>query len=469
MEIALASDLCAILFDSDSGCLIGIRDLERKVSLVDPAARPRLPFEIHGLPDARLTDARLTPTAGGSSLRLGFDVGGLRLTLNMSMATRSALSLWSLDIRNPGPDSQRIAVDFPVIEGTGGPLFSGGPQCPCQWAAVADPTGRAGLGVVVKDPAGLPKSFVVDGSRLRVRYEVPFALPAGRAVRLPEMALLVSEPDWRPTARAHGAWGGSALRAAGREQVQFPREWLLALRLSFPGAAFRTSDPVDASLAGVEFDDRGGAADQGGPGQHWRCAMETVRQALLRGEVCDDPRASDPGIVTRLFRASDMDAAVFARPAEPGEEGSLAGYHAPYEVAIPVRGEEIPEVALCDLEDLSWQRHVPIVRDGCFRVDASSNWLVCLVLGRKMTLVGFDQPVQVAPGGVAVVRVSEIAGTGWTKKVRFAAPGLISQIRVPVGGEISIHVPAGTAPGFYPLSLYGRNVPRFARLLHILE
>jgi hypothetical protein len=468
MEIVLASDLCAILFDSVTGCLIGIRDLERKVSLVDPAASPRLPFELHGLPDARLTDARPAPAAGGSSLRLGFDAGGLRVVLHITMGVRSALSLWSLDIRNPGPDARSFAVDFPVIEGTGGPLFSGGPQCPFQWAAAADPTGRAGLGVVVQDPAGQPKSFIVDGSRLRVRFEVPFAISAGRAVRLPETALLVSEPDWRPTARAHGAWRGSALRAAGHEQEQFPREWLLALRLSFPGTAFRTSDPVDASLAGVECDDRDGAADQGSLGRHWRCALETVRKALLRGEVCDDPRASDPGIATRLFRASDMEAAVFARPVEPGEKGSLAGYHAPYEVAIPVRGEEIPEVALCDLEDLSWQRHVPIVRDGCFRVDASSNWLVCLVLGRKTTLVGFDQPAQAAPGDMVVVRACAIAGTGRTKKVLFAAPGLISPFPVPVGGEISIHIPAGTAAGFYPLSLQGRNVPRFARLLHVL-
>jgi hypothetical protein len=494
MEIALAGDKCAILFDSDTGCLLGIRDLERRVDLLDPGAGPRVPFRLHGFPTPVLADLRMAPPSGGSILRAHYEAGCLSAVLRVSIPRLSAQSSWSLEIRNRSADAQQVSVDFPFLAATGSALFVPRPGCPLQWACVAAPSARAGLGVVVHDPSAEEKLFLAADGTFAVNYAHPLELSAGRSARLPETILLTSPPEWRDTARVHGAWRGSARIAAraaaapaGQGQAAPAgctgapvRELLLALRLSLPGAALRAGDPVDASLAGVEFDpetegrprpaclDSVAQAARAHLSRNWACASDTPGQALLHGEVLADPRPSDPGVVARMFRGADLDAAVFARPPDADDEGLLGGCHAPYEVAVPVRGDEVPEVALCDLEDLSWQRHVPFVREGCIRVDASSNWMLCLVLGRKTRLVGFEAPPEIAPGGKAVIRLERIAGTGRAGRLLFSAGGLLPPRPMEEGSEIEIPVPPGTAPGFYRLALWGRHVPRFSRMLHVL-
>lgn len=494
MEIALSGDTCTLLFDSDTGCLRAIHDLERRTDLLDPGARPRVPFRLHGFPTPVLTGLRMSPPAGGSALRAHYEAGCLSAVLRVSITGRSAQSSWSLEIRNRSTDAQELSVDFPCLEGTGRALFVPWPGCPLQWACVAAPSGRAGLGVVVRDPSAMEKLFLVGDGTFAIRYARPLELFAGQSARLPETILLTSGPEWKDTARAHGGWRGSAriaARAAAVPAMQGPaapagctgaplRELLLALRLSLPGAALAADDPVDASLAGVEFDGeargRPRAAGLDSVAQaarlllcrNWACASDTAGQALLHGEVLPDPRPSDPGVATRMFRGEDMDAAVFARPPEADDEGLLGGWHAPYEVAVPVRGDKVPEVALCDLEDLSWQRCVPFIREGCIRVDASTNWMLCLVLGRKTRLVGFEAPPETAPGGRAVIRLEQIAGTGRAGRLLFSAGGLLRPRPVEEGSEIEIPVPPGTAPGFYPLALWGRHVPRFSRMLRVL-
>jgi hypothetical protein len=256
-------------------------------------------------------------------------------------------------------------------------------------------------------------------------------------------------------------------RATGIEPEKLPREWLLALRLSLPDAVLRTDDPVEASLAGVEHAGQNETGDQSVLGRHWQCALASARSTVLRGEVCDDPTTSDPALAARMFRTVDMDAIVLARLGDAGDVGRLAGYHAPYEAAIPVRGEKIPEVAVCDLEDLSWQRHVALIRDGCIRVDASSNWLLCLVLGPKRRLVGFDPPADTAPGGVALIRVCAIAGVGRPCRLTLCAPGFIRPVPVSIGDEVRIPVPREARPGWHPVWMEGRHVPRFMRFLHV--
>jgi hypothetical protein len=168
-----------------------------------------------------------------------------------------------------------------------------------------------------------------------------------------------------------------------------------------------------------------------------------------------------------MFRGGALDAAVFARPPDPDDEGLLGGWHAPYEVAVPARGAGPAEVVLCDLEDLSWQRLVPFVHEGCIRVEASSNWMLCFVLGKKSRLVGFEAPAETAPGGAVVVRVLRIAGAGRAGRVQFSAGSLLPPRAVEEGNTLEIPVPRGTPPGFHPLALWGRNAPRFSRMLHV--
>jgi len=478
MELVLSSDLCSLNFDSETGALMGIRDLERKAGFIGPRARPLLPFRLPGLDAPRLTDSRLIRSLRGERIRLAFETDGIIVLLSVSIGMRSAQSSWSLDVRNFGAAPRSILVEFPRVEGTGSTLFGGGPEWPAQWIAVADPSGRIGLGLVVRDRKFAPKAFLAEAGSICVRYDSPFSVLPGRSVRLPETTMLVTGPDWRPTALAHAAWCRSS-RPKAFPFASLPPETLLPLRISFPTLPLKVDSPVDASLAGLACRSPEEGGESSPLARNWTCASVSAWQALSRGDICDDPRSDDPGIVTRKFHGAGLDAIVAARLEQTGGEtqdrgpgsapGSrLADFHAPCEIRVPVAGDEIPEVAVCDLEDLSWRRLIPIIRDGSFGVDSSSNWLLCLVLGRKMTLVGFDPPAEVAPGGAAVIRISAIAGTGRTKRVLFAAPGLLPAASVAIGGEVTVPVPSGAPAGLYPLTLCGKNVPRFTRLLHVL-
>lgn len=361
-------------------------------------------------------------------------------------------------------------------------MFDGGADWPAQWIAAADPSGQAGLGLVVRDKKAWPKTFLAEGGTVLVRYDSPFLVAPGRSIRLAETTVLASGPEWRSTARLHGAWQG-ALRGARRRAMSgaahptvfpvgtLPAESLLALRISFPRLTLQSSNPVDASMAGIACRPAAEPEDGAALARNWECAHASAAEALNGGDVRDDPLADDPGIETRMFHGPHMDAIVAARLEGRSAErrgAGLADFHAPFEIRIPVSGRDIPEVAVCDLEDLSWSRHVPIVRDGSFVVGTSSNWLLCLVLGKKRRIVAFDPPAEVAPGGLVVIRVDALAGTGRPKRILFTAPRPLSTVPVAVGGEIAVPVPPECKGGFYPLSLRGKNCAAFTRFLHVL-
>ena len=272
------------------------------------------------------------------------------------------------------------------------------------------------MGLIVRQVAAGPSrgspELRADAGVVRAALAGPIHVPAGRCIRAARAALLASEPDWRPTARETAAWPGRKTVALPPEARGLSPDQLLALRLTFPGSLRSVDDPVRGSLAGLGCSPGDGTGLSDPLARHWMCARESAQSVLEKGEVLGDPKASDPAVLTRMFASPAMDAVVCARLPEPGEEAGVAGFHAPYEVRIPVRGAGIPEVAVCDLEDLSWQRHVPLIRDGCFTLDVSTNWLLCLVLGRRLRLIGFDPLPEPAPGGAAVLRVGAIAGAG---------------------------------------------------------
>jgi hypothetical protein len=466
METLLSSDLCALLFDSTDGSLVGVRDLERKTRLAASAAPGCPPLAVDGRAPA-FAGLALSSSWGGASLRASFEFDGLRLDLLITLGARSACSSWALEVRNPGRERREVLLDFPLFHGTGTRIFAGGPRCPVPWIALADPSGRAGLGVVVKQPgAGLPE-FSDEGGTARARLG-PTVVQPGRRLRAAEARVLVSGPDWRPTARECAAWLGRSTVPVPPLGPGLTPDELLALHVSFPGAALTADDPVDASLAGLPCRRGAEAADKDPLARSWACGCASAIAALQAGGILPDPPVSDPGIVTRMFRGPGMEAVVCARLSEPGEEGALAGFHAPYEVRVPVREGSIPEVALCDLEDASWQRLVPIIREGYFSFDSSSNWVLCLVLGPKLRLAAIDSLPETAPGGMAVVRVLPLAGSGSADRVLLRAPGLRAPVPVAIGSEVRIPVPLDAHPGWHPVWIDGRRVPRFMRFLHVL-
>ena len=68
-----------------------------------------------------------------------------------------------------------------------------------------------------------------------------------------------------------------------------------------------------AALSG--FAGAGGGGDMRSPEWNWTCAQDAVHEALVWGDVLDDPAASDPEIVARCFDGNGYLAVVAARPA----------------------------------------------------------------------------------------------------------------------------------------------------------
>ncbi len=466
METLLSSDLCAILFDPLTGCLGGVRDLARDVTLAGTHGRGSPPLGVDGV-ELSFAGLRLSRSLAGSRLRAGWKAGGLLLDLVVSLGSRSACSTWTLDVTNTTLGEVAARIDFPVLGGTGACLFAGGPECPVPWAALSDPSGTAGLGVIIVQEGGAMPGFTAAGGTVRARLSA-LAVGPGKRVRAAEARLVACGPGWRDVARTCASWLG---RRRGSPPLivtaGLSADQVLALHLSFPGAALSATDPVTASLAGLPCHGGGEAAGRGPLEQAWACGWESAAPALRGGQVANDPVANDPGIVTRMFRGRHMDAVVCARPPDPGEEGSLADFHAPWEAAIPVREGRAPEVALCDLEDLSWRRLVPLVRGGALRFDTSSNWVLCLLLGPRLRIAGFGPLPPSSPGSSVAVHVEAVAGRGGAPRVRLRAPTMRGRATTRVGSEVRVTVPRDAPPGWHPLWIEGRRTPRFMRFLRV--
>jgi hypothetical protein len=467
METLLSSDLCEILFDPPTGLVLGVRDLSRKAVLAGLHGGGFIPFHVHGAAPG-FKGMHVSRTWAGSILRAAWEAEDLLLDLSVFLGSRSACSTWTLDVTNRGLRSREARIEFPVLRGTGRNIFEGSPGCQVPWAALSDPAGSAGLGIIVRQQGGSPPGLVAPGGEARARL-APLILGAGRRVRAAEARILCCAPTWRPVARECAAWLGrspAVQTAAGTARLT--PDQLLALRLTFPGTSLPAEDPVTASLAGLPCPGQCEAAARDPLARAWACGCASALPALRDGELLDNPPTSDPAIVARMFRGRHMDAVVCARLPDPNEEGSLAGFHAPWEVAVPARGAAIPEVALCDLEDLSWQRLVPLVRGGAFRFDSSSNWVLCLVLERRVRLAAFEPLPVTLPGGSVEVRVEALAGRGGSRRVRLRAPGLRAPSSVEMGSGACIRVPPEARPGLSPVWIEGRRTPPFMRFLRVM-
>jgi hypothetical protein len=401
-----------------------------------------------------------------------------------------------------------------------GPAVSDGAALP--WHCIWDPGRRSALGIVVRDPRFGPKEFVTDKTMLHLRHSGVFTLGPGGALRLPQAVVLAETGDWRAAAeecrqwlmltgldrrppkwfRSGDIWGarlpeagaggvvslfpaaparGRALllsdagpgenrpRRAHGDFVHDPSAQLLQQRASFPfrRPCLGRGEAVRASLAGAPWLRLPPDAPLDPLSANWACAQATAWRALVWGVVRPDPAADDPGITARLFDAGAFSAAMAARLDPAG--GGLAEYHAPYRLVIPWSGPRQPLAAVCDLETLVWRTVEPFVSGGSFGVDESANWCMCIVIRGDIDLVGFGQTSEVVPGGMLRIRPELIAGTGKTARVRVSIPGCIPRgIRIGVGEERLIPIPADARPGAYPVILRSRSSLPFLRLLRVL-
>jgi hypothetical protein len=277
----------------------------------------------------------------------------------------------------------------------------------------------------------------------------------------PDVLLLTEGPaDWLGP-YVHGALTGRC-----------PRE-LSPMRIAV--GPFRpyvyASGTLWASLSG--FAGAGcGNPDVQDPNWNWACAQDPVHDALVWGEVRDDPVSSDPEIVSRCFEAAGYFAVPAARPASadsiwPRGTG-LSTHHAPYTLTVTGRADAVADAAVCDVETLKWTPLEIERTGGDIRFALESNWALAIL--RKTggpPLVTFDAMPATPPGGESKLNIVPITGANERPlRVKVLAPGLgVSPFETVVPGATLLRVPPDALPGNYAVRVTGDNVLGTMRFL----
>jgi hypothetical protein len=219
-----------------------------------------------------------------------------------------------------------------------------------------------------------------------------------------------------------------------------------------------------ASLAG--FAGSGGGAGIDSPEWNWTCAQDAVHEALVWGDVLDDPIASDPEIVTRCFEGSGYLAVVAARPACRDPEWprgtTISTRRAPYSLTLPGLASAVQDAAICDITTLTWKR-LPLERHGDdLRLHLDTNW--ALIVLRKPggpAVVDFAPLKPASPGATVPLRITRLmCGCKTSSFVRVVAPGLEV-----LPGNDGVLVPMDALPGSYFVRVEGAGALGMKRFL----
>ena len=209
---------------------------------------------------------------------------------------------------------------------------------------------------------------------------------------------------------------------------------------------------------------------------NWMCARYPAHEALVWGDVAEDPQTSDPEIVTRCFVGDGYWAIVTARPASQDpfrwpDGTTIADTYRPYTVTVPDPSSHVADAALCDIETLTWTP-LEIERDGDdVRIRLETNWaLVILRQPDGPPIVAFDPLVSCARGDTTTLRLTPLTpgtvGLDALRAATVAAPGLdVSRSEATESGEFTIHVPPDALPGSYPVAVDGEKLLGTKRLL----
>ena len=243
---------------------------------------------------------------------------------------------------------------------------------------------------------------------------------------------------------------------------------------------FRTyvyaSGALWGSLSG--FPGGGCSGALGTPDWNWLCARYPVHEALVWGDVPDeDPRASDPEIVARLFEGDRYCAVVVARPAcqDPHwpRGTTISDKRGEYLITVPGMVGTVQQAFLCDVETLEW-RPLPIESnkdDLCFRL--RTNWgLVVLSLPGGPGVLDFDPLPKVRPGDSTTV-MPRVVGQGRDQEAespacRVEAPGLeVTQETGSRAGEFTVTVPPDAREGHYTVYASGEGMLGTRRFLTV--
>ncbi len=175
---------------------------------------------------------RLVEVRRDHDLTLRYEEGGLETELRVTLAEEAGASDWSLRVTNTGEGARKFLVGFPYLDGVrlgpnpannlatamdqaglvvpawerSGGVLGESNQLSMQWHAVWDPESGNAVGLLFMDADVRPKRLELSEPRIELHHFPPVALAPGESVELPRVRLLVYQGDWRPAARAYGAW-----------------------------------------------------------------------------------------------------------------------------------------------------------------------------------------------------------------------------------------------------------------------
>ena len=292
-------------------------------------------------------------------------------------------------------------------------------------------------------------------------------------------AVLAVKPDALLTTEIPVDWFGQWFHGA-LTQV-YPRD-LPAMRLAvgpYRPVVYAPGGPVWGSVSGLPGG-RGRGSDLQPDEANWMCARVPVNAALVEGDIPnEDPRASDPEIVTRAFHGNGYWAVVAVRPAseDPFEWRNYTGLsdkRGEYTVTIQGVAPQIAYGAFCNIESLTWKA-LDLNRVGDdLEIRLNTNWaLIVLSETGGPPVIHFDPLPELRPGESTTVHLTSMQGVSkevlpWT--IELVASALTVEPRsASAPGDVRITVPDDALPGFYGVKVAGDRVLGTKRFLKVLE
>jgi len=286
------------------------------------------------------------------------------------------------------------------------------------------------------------------------------------ALKVNPDALLTTEgpADW------FGQWFHGALTA------RCPRD-LPLMRLAvgpYRPYAYSPTGAVWGSISGLAG---GGCAgsELGTLDGNWLCARFPVHDALVWGDVADDPVCSDPQVIPRLFRGRGYSALVAVRPAcrdpfvwpwdtKPSDERGR------YRITVPLAASSIADAVLCDIETLQWSAVDVETCTGGISMSLDTNWALVILRERGgPRIVALGPLPSLQPGQsaeLAVIPLAPKAHRGGAVRIAVTARGLRVNPRwTTVPGKAKIRVPPDAAPGNYAVTAGGKGILGAKRFL----
>lgn len=211
---------------------------------------------------------------------------------------------------------------------------------------------------------------------------------------------------------------------------------------------------------------------------NWMCARFPVHEALVWGDVADeDPRSSDPQIVTRRFEGDDYWAVVAVRPAcqdrfeWPWGTG-LSDKHGNYILTLSGLAPQVGDAILCDIESLTWTPLQTEHHNNDLLLKLRTNWALVILRQRDgPVVVGFNPLRTLRSNGSTTLRLKELSAKpvgGRQVRALVRAPGLrVTHRKINVPGEVTITVPPDALPGYYGVYVSGKNLLGVKRFLKV--